>query len=57
LAHGAALDAVLSHLSLKFVPVTNASAKVIGRSREPVIIDRKLMRVNRHHILLVAAGV
>jgi hypothetical protein len=56
LAYGAALDAVLSHIALKFVPLTNASAKVIGRSGEPVIIDRKLMRVNRDHILLVAAG-
>jgi hypothetical protein len=54
LAHGAALDAVLSHLPLKFVPVTNASARLIGPTGEPVTIDRKLMLVNRDHILLVA---
>jgi hypothetical protein len=56
LAHGAALDAVLSHLALKFVPVTNASARLIGGTGEPVVIDRKLMLVNRDHILLVAPG-
>ena len=56
LAHGAALDAVLSHLALKFVPVTNASGRFIGRRGEPVIIDRKLMLVNRDYILLVAPG-
>jgi hypothetical protein len=56
LAHGAALDAVLSHLALKFIPVTNASARLIGPSDKPVIIERKLMLVNRDHILLVAPG-
>lgn len=54
LAHGAALEAVLSHLPSKFVPVTDASARFIGRTGQPVIIDRKLMLVNRDHILLVA---
>jgi hypothetical protein len=56
LAHGAALDAVLSDLALKFVPVTNAFARFTGPTSEPVIIDRKLMLVNRDHILLVAPG-
>ena len=56
LAHGAALDAVLSYLALKFIPVTNASARFIGGSSKPVVIDRKLMLVNRDHILLVAPG-
>jgi hypothetical protein len=56
LAHGAALNAVLSHLALKFIPVTNASARLIGPSDKPVVIDRKLMLVNRDHILLVAPG-
>jgi hypothetical protein len=53
-AHGAALDAVLSR---QFVPVTNASARFIGRTGELVIIDRKLMLVNRDHIVLVALEV
>jgi hypothetical protein len=56
LAHGAALDAVLSYLALKFIPVTNASARFIGGGSEPDVIDRKLMLVNRDHILLVAPG-
>ena len=56
LAHGAALDAVLAHLALKFVPVTNASARFRGRTGEQTVIDRKLMLVNREHILLVAPG-
>lgn len=54
LAHGASLDAVLSHLPLKFVPVTDASARFLGATGQPTIIDRKLMLVNRDHILLVA---
>ncbi len=29
LAHGASLDAVLSHLPTKFVPVTDASARLL----------------------------
>jgi hypothetical protein len=57
IAHGAALEAVLSHLPLKFIPVTNASARFIGRTGEHAVIDRKLMLVNRDHILLVASGV
>jgi hypothetical protein len=56
LAHGAALEAVLSHLPLKFVPVTNASARFTSSTGEPAVIDRKLMLVNRDHILLVASG-
>jgi hypothetical protein len=56
IAHGAALEAVLSHLPLKFVPVTQASARFLGRNGQPAIIDRKLMLVNRDHILLVAPG-
>jgi len=56
IAHGAALEAVLSHLPLKFVPVTNASARFISASGEPATIERKLMLVNRDHILLVASG-
>src|ERR1700736_7089719 len=56
LAHGAALEAALSHLPLKFIPVTNASARFIGRTGEHAVIDRKLMLVNRDHILLVASG-
>ena len=54
LAQGASLDAVLSHLPTKFVPVTDASARFLGGSGEPTIIERKLMLVNRDHILLVA---
>jgi hypothetical protein len=56
LAHGATLAAVLSHLALKFIPVTNASARFTGPDGEPVSIDRKLMLVNRDQILLVAPG-
>jgi hypothetical protein len=54
LARGATLDAVLSHLPTKFVPVTDASARFLGRTGQPTTIDRKLMLVNRDHILLVA---
>ena len=54
LARGASLDAVLSNLPTKFVPVTDATAHFIGGSGEPTTIERKLMLVNRDHILLVA---
>jgi hypothetical protein len=47
---------VLSYLALTFVPVTIASARFIGRPGEPIAIDRKLMLVNRDHILVVAPG-
>ena len=54
LALGASLDAVLSHLPTKFVAVTDATATFLGGSGEPTTIERKLMLVNRDHILLVA---
>src|SRR6266852_4536653 len=54
LAQGASLEAVLSHLPTKFVAVTDASATFLGGSGEPTTIERKLMLVNRDHILLVA---
>jgi hypothetical protein len=54
LAQGASLDAVLSHLPTKFVAVTDASATFLGGTGEPTTIERKLMLVNRDHILLVA---
>ena len=54
LARGASLDAVLSHLPTKFVPVTDATAHFIAGTGEPTTIERKLMLVNRDHILLVA---
>ena len=54
LAQGASLDAVLSHLPTKFVAVTDASATFLGGGGEPTTIERKLMLVNRDHILLVA---
>ncbi len=54
LAQGASLDAVLSHLPTKFVAVTDATAHFLGGAGEPTTIERKLMLVNRDHILLVA---
>lgn len=54
LAQGASLDAVLSHLPMKFVPVTDASAHFLNGTGQPTTIERKLMLVNRDHILLVA---
>ncbi len=54
LAHGAALDQVLSHLPTKFVAVTDATAHFLGGTGQPTTIERKLMLVNRDHILLVA---
>ena len=54
LAQGASLDAVLSHLPTKFVPVTDATAHFLAGTGQPTTIERKLMLVNRDHILLVA---
>jgi hypothetical protein len=54
LAQGASLDAVLSHLPTKFVAVTDATAHFLGGTGQPTTIERKLMLVNRDHILLVA---
>jgi hypothetical protein len=36
------------------VPVTDATAHFIGGTGQPSTIERKLMLVNRDHILLVA---
>jgi hypothetical protein len=54
LAHGAAPEAMLSNLPTKFVPVTDATARFLNRKSGPAVIERKLMLVNRDHILLVA---
>jgi hypothetical protein len=54
LAQGASLDAVLSHLPTKFVAVTDATAHFLAGTGQPTTIERKLMLVNRDHILLVA---
>ena len=53
LAEGAAPEAMLSNLPTKFVPVTNATARFINARNEVLVIERKLMLVNRDHILLV----
>lgn len=53
LASGAAPEALLSNLPTKFVPVTNGTARFIDPKNEVVVIKRKLMLVNRDHILLV----
>jgi hypothetical protein len=53
LAHGAAPEAMLSNLPNKFVPVTDATARFVNPKNEAVVIERKLMLVNRDHILLV----
>ncbi len=53
LAHGAEPEAMLSNLPTKFVPVTNGTARFINPKNEVVSIERKLMLVNRDHILLV----
>src|SRR5260370_23815594 len=52
LAQGASLEAVLSHLPTKFVAVTDASATFLGSTGEPTTSERKLVLVNRDHILL-----
>jgi hypothetical protein len=54
LVRGASLDAMLSHLPTRFVPVTDATVHFIGASDQPTVIERNLMLVNRDHILLVA---
>ena len=53
LARGAAPDAMLSNLPTKFVPVTNGTARFLGPKNDVLVIERKLMLVNRDHILLV----
>jgi hypothetical protein len=53
LAHGAAPEAMLSHLPNKFVPVTDATARFVNLKTESLTIERRLMLVNRDHILLV----
>jgi hypothetical protein len=53
LAHGAAPETVLSNLPNKFVPVTDATARFILQKSGPAVIERRLMLVNRDHILLV----
>jgi hypothetical protein len=45
---------MLSNLPNKFVPVTDATARFINQRSEAAVIERKLMLVNRDHILLVA---
>jgi hypothetical protein len=53
LAQGAEPEAMLSNLPTKFVPVTNGAARFINPKNDVVTIERKLMLVNRDHILLV----
>lgn len=53
LARGAAVESMLSNLPTKFVPVTNGRARFISPRGDVVSIERKLMLVNRDHILLV----
>lgn len=53
LAKGAAPESMLSNLPTKFVPVTNGTARFIDPKNQVVMIERKLMLVNRDHILLV----
>lgn len=53
LAKGAAPEAMLSNLPTKFVPVTAGTARFINPKSDVVVIERKLMLVNRDHILLV----
>src|ERR1700716_2849020 len=43
LAHGASLDAVLSHLPMKFVPVTDATAHFVGSTGQPTTTKPTLM--------------
>lgn len=53
LAQGAEPEAMLSNLPTKFVPVTDGTARFVNSKNEVVAIERKLMLVNRDHILLV----
>jgi hypothetical protein len=56
MVQGADVEAVLSHLPSKFVPVTDATARFLDPKSQPGTIERKLMLVNRDHILLIAVG-
>jgi len=56
MVQGAGVEAMLSHLPSKFVPVTDATARFVNPNSQPAIIERKLMLVNRDHILLIAVG-
>jgi hypothetical protein len=53
LAKGAAPESMLSNLPTKFVPVTDGTVRFIDPKNHVVEIKRKLMLVNRDHILLV----
>ena len=53
MAHGAAPEAMLSYLPNKFVPVTDATARFVNTKSDSTVIERKLVLVNRDHILLV----
>ena len=53
---GASMEPMLSHLPTKFVPVTDATARFLNPNSQPATIERKLMLVNRDHILLIAVG-
>jgi hypothetical protein len=56
MVQGADIEAMLSHLPTKFVPVTDATARFVNPASPPATIERKLMLVNRDHILLIAVG-
>ena len=56
MVQGADLEPMLSNLPTKFVPVTDATAHFLNPDRQPATIERKLMLVNRDHILLIAVG-
>ena len=53
---GADIEAMLSNLPTKFVPVTDAAARFANPACPPATIERKLMLVNRDHVLLIAIG-
>ena len=54
MVQGADVEAMLSHMPTKFVPLTVATARFLDPKTEPGTIERKLMLVNRDHILLIA---
>jgi hypothetical protein len=56
MVQGADVEAMLSHLPTKFVPVTDAVARFLDPKSQTPIIERKLMLVNRDHIQLIAVG-
>ena len=56
MVQGAGIEAMLSNLPTKFVPVTDATARFLSPDSKPATIERKLMLVNRDHILLIAVG-